>query len=67
MISGQRYTAEQALAAEIVSEHRPEAEVLPAALKLAKSLAGKDRRTISMIKEGLYAEVLASIGAYAAR
>jgi enoyl-CoA hydratase/carnithine racemase len=67
MITGKRYTAEQALAAEIVSQRCPEDQVLPSALALAKSLAGKERRTLSMIKEGLYAEVLASIGAYAAR
>jgi enoyl-CoA hydratase/carnithine racemase len=64
MVTGKRYGGDEARAAGLVSQSVPEAEVLPAAVALAKSLAGKDRRTLRMIKEGMYADVLAAIASY---
>jgi enoyl-CoA hydratase/carnithine racemase len=63
MVTGRRYTAEQALAAQIVQHSAPEAELLPAALALAKAHAGKDGPTLATIKQTAYREVLAAIDA----
>ncbi len=58
MVSGRRYTAEQARAAGIVHEVAPEQSVLPAALALAKAHVGKPRPVLGAIKQGMYRPVL---------
>jgi Delta3-Delta2-enoyl-CoA isomerase len=60
-VTGKRYGGELAVARGIVDEAAPEAEVLPKAIALAKSLAGKHRPTLSAIKRGLYPQVIAAL------
>lgn len=59
MVTGKRYTAEQALSAGIVQQIAPESEVLPSALALAKTHFGKHGPTLATIKKMAYREVLA--------
>ncbi|QFG25907.1 enoyl-CoA hydratase-related protein [Actinomadura sp. WMMB 499] len=61
MITGRRYTAEQAIAAGIVRSAAAEAEVLPAAVELAASLAGKDGKTVGKIRRDMYRATLAAL------
>jgi enoyl-CoA hydratase/carnithine racemase len=63
MVTGKRYGAEEALRASIVQELASEADVLPAALALARRHTGKTPKALSTIKQGMYAQVLALIGA----
>lgn len=58
MLTGRRYTAEQALEAGIVQRTASEDEVLPAAVELAASLAGKNGGTVARIRADLYRPVL---------
>nr|WP_203597310.1 enoyl-CoA hydratase-related protein [Actinomadura bangladeshensis] len=58
MLTGRRYTAEQALQAGIVQRTASEDEVLPAAVELAASLAGKNGGTVARIRADLYRPVL---------
>jgi enoyl-CoA hydratase/carnithine racemase len=58
VLTGRRYTAEQALEAGIVGRAAPEEEVLPAAVELAASLAGKNGATVAKIRGDLYRPVL---------
>ncbi|MCP2338312.1 enoyl-CoA hydratase-related protein [Actinomadura rupiterrae] len=61
MITGRRYAAEQAREAGIVHATAAEADVLPAAIGLAASLAGKDGRTVKAIREGMYRPAIAAL------
>ncbi|KAB2368819.1 enoyl-CoA hydratase-related protein [Actinomadura montaniterrae] len=61
MITGRRYAAEQAMAAGIVQRTAGEAGVLPAALELAGSLAGKDGRVVGKIRADLYRPALEAL------
>ncbi|MFI0349665.1 enoyl-CoA hydratase/isomerase family protein [Actinomadura sp. 9N407] len=61
MVTGRRYTAEQALDAGIAHRAAPEDEVLPAAVELAASLAGKDGATVGKIRTGMYGPALAAL------
>ncbi|HEU5029156.1 MAG TPA: enoyl-CoA hydratase/isomerase family protein [Spirillospora sp.] len=61
MITGRRYSAEQAMAAGIVQRTADEAGVLPAALELAGSLAGKDGRVVGKIRADLYRPALEAL------
>ncbi|SEF50896.1 Enoyl-CoA hydratase/carnithine racemase [Thermomonospora echinospora] len=61
MITGRRYTAEEALAAGIVAQAAPEEEVLPAAVARAAGLAGKDGRVVARIRTDLYGPALAAL------
>jgi enoyl-CoA hydratase/carnithine racemase len=63
MTTGRRYGAAAALERGIVHQMESEADVLPKALALAKSLAGKHRATLSAIKRAAYAEVLKHVAA----
>jgi Delta3-Delta2-enoyl-CoA isomerase len=60
-LTGKRYGGEQALQRGIVDEAAGEAEVLPKAIALAKSLAGKHRATLQAIKRGVYGPVIAAL------
>ena len=62
-VTGRRYGGDVALERGIVDQVESEAEVLPKAIALAKSYAGKHPSTLSAIKRGAYAEVLASLEA----
>src|ERR1700759_2659351 len=59
MCTGKRYGGEEAHKRGIVDDTAGEAEVLPKAIALAKSLAGKHRPTLQAIKKQMYAGVLA--------
>ncbi|WP_067489983.1 enoyl-CoA hydratase-related protein [Actinomadura hibisca] len=61
MISGRRYTAEQARAAGIVARTAPEAEVLPAAIELAASLAPKQGKVVGKIRGDMYRPVIETL------
>ena len=58
MVTGRRYTAEQAEAAGIVQRTAAEDEVLPAAVEWAASLAGKNGKTVGKIRADLYRPAL---------
>ena len=60
-VTGKRYGGEQAVQRGIVDEAAAEAEVLPKAIALAKSLAGKHRSTLQAIKRGAYGHVIAAL------
>ena len=61
MTTGRRYGAADALAAGVVDAVHSEDELLPAAIALATSLAGKDRMTLGTIKERMFAHVTAPL------
>lgn len=58
MVTGRRYTAEEAKAAGIVHAIAPEAEVLPDAMAMAKKYGGKPSTTLAAIKREMYLHVL---------
>ncbi|GAA4094504.1 enoyl-CoA hydratase-related protein [Actinomadura miaoliensis] len=61
MLTGRRYTAEQAERAGIVHRTAAEADVLPAAVELAASLAGKNGAVVRGIRTGMYAQVIEAL------
>jgi enoyl-CoA hydratase/carnithine racemase len=61
MTTGRRYGGEDALAAGIVGAAVPEEQVLPRALALAASQAGKDPATLAAIKGRMYADAVAAL------
>lgn len=56
--TGKRYGGPEAVRAGIVTATAPEADVLPAAIARAASLASKEPSTLQAIKRGLYAPAL---------
>ncbi|HEY2735804.1 MAG TPA: enoyl-CoA hydratase/isomerase family protein [Polyangiales bacterium] len=60
MVTGKRYGGPQALERGIVDAVEIESELLPKAIALAKSLAGKHRATLGAIKQAKYTEVIAA-------
>ncbi len=61
MLTGRRFSAEDALAAGFVVEAVPEAEVLPAAIARAAALTSKDRNTVATIKHRMYPGVIEAL------
>ncbi|MFY9586658.1 MAG: enoyl-CoA hydratase-related protein [Actinomycetota bacterium] len=61
MTTGKRYGGAEALAAGIVDAVAEEDQVLPAALDIARPLAGKHAGTLGMIKAQMYADVLRTL------
>jgi enoyl-CoA hydratase/carnithine racemase len=61
LVSGRRYTAEEAAAREIVDEVADEARVLPRALELAAPLASKAHPVLAELKRGMYARALEAL------
>jgi enoyl-CoA hydratase/carnithine racemase len=61
MLTGRRYTAEEALAAGVVDVVVPEEQVLTVASERAQALAGKLRPTVATIKQRMYGEVAAAL------
>jgi len=59
--TGRRYGGDVALERGIIDQAELENDVLPAAVALAKSHAGKHRGTLAAIKRGMYSHVLASL------
>lgn len=66
MVTGKRYSAEEAQAAQIVDQIADEADVLPRAIALAKQYVGKPKATLGAIKRGAYPQVLAAVREFAA-
>lgn len=58
VVTGRRFGAEACLAEGIVDEAQPEDEVVRHAVARALAHTGKDRRTVQVLKRGLYADVL---------
>lgn len=61
MITGRRYTSQEALAAGIVQHTAAEAEVLPTAVGVAAALAPKNGTTVGQIRTGLYGPALRAL------
>ncbi len=59
VLSGHRYPAEEAAAAGLVDATAAEADLLPDAIKLASSLATKERRIFGTLKRTLNADIAA--------
>ncbi|HEX2314322.1 MAG TPA: enoyl-CoA hydratase-related protein [Thermomonospora sp.] len=58
MVTGRRYTAEEAVAERIVAQAVPEEEVLPAAVARAAGQAGKTGTSVARIRTDMYRGVL---------
>ena len=63
VVTGTRYTAEAALAQQIVDHAVPEDEVLPRAVEIAAALASKADPAMGELKEGLYPRALEALRA----
>ena len=63
VVTGTRYTAEAALAQQIVDHAVPEDEVLPRAVESAAALASKADPAMGELKEGLYPRALEALRA----
>ena len=61
MLTGRRYPGEEAVAAGIVRQAVPEAEVLPQALALAATLAPKAGPTMAAIRTEMYRDAIAAL------
>lgn len=59
LVTGRRFGGLDAAANGIATEAVAGSEVLPRAIELARSLAGKDRPTLAALRRGLYADALA--------
>ena len=57
MMTGRRYTAEEALASGIVDATAAEDQVVPEAIERARALAGKSRDTLGAIMRTMFADV----------
>jgi enoyl-CoA hydratase/carnithine racemase len=62
MVTGRRYTAEEALGAGIVAHIAAEAEVLSTAIGIAASLAPKDGVMVGKIRTDLYRPAIEALG-----
>ena len=61
MVTGRRYNAEQAVRASVVHEAAQEADVLPRAIAVTKTHAGKHVGTLGTIKRTMYAPALVAL------
>lgn len=61
MVTGRRYTADEAVAAGIVGAAADEADVLPDAIARAQALAGKAGAAMGTIRTELHAPVIAAL------
>jgi enoyl-CoA hydratase/carnithine racemase len=62
MVTGKRYTADEALRGSIVHEVAAEADVLARATAIAHANSGKDKTTLSTIKKVAYRDVIEAQG-----
>lgn len=67
IVSGRRYNAAEAVAGGIVDGSLLEADVLPHAVAMARTLAEKHRPTLAALKRALYPDVLDQLEAAARR
>ena len=67
LVTGKRYSAEEALERRIVDEVADEPEVLPRALEIAAGLAGKAHPVMAELKRGMYGPALEALAAPWAR
>jgi enoyl-CoA hydratase/carnithine racemase len=63
IVTGTRYTAEMALAKQIVDHAVPEAAVLPKAIEIAGALASKADPAMHQLKTGMYTHTLKALSA----
>jgi enoyl-CoA hydratase/carnithine racemase len=63
IVTGKRFSAEEALAGGIIDATAAEADVLPNSVALAQSHAGKNRSALRALKEEGYKDVLAILRA----
>lgn len=61
MLTGRRFSAEEALAAGFVDAAVPEEQVVPVAVERAQSLAGKERTTVATIKQRMFGDVASAL------
>lgn len=61
VVTGRRYGGQDALTEGIVHQVATEADVVPAAMRLAAQMARKDRRTIAEHKRLLYGEAILAL------
>jgi enoyl-CoA hydratase/carnithine racemase len=61
MLTARRYGGDDALAAGLITATAAEDEVLSTAVELVRPLAGKDPATLGVIKQRMYAEVVAML------
>jgi enoyl-CoA hydratase/carnithine racemase len=62
MLTGRRFSAEEALAAGFVTEAVPDEQVLPAAIARAQALTSKNRNTVATIKQRMYPDMVEALG-----
>ena len=62
VLSGKRYTAEEAMASGFADGKASEEGLLEEAKALAQSLATKERRIFGTLKRSLYAQAVAGFG-----
>lgn len=62
MLTGRRFSAEEALAAGFAAEAVPDEQVLPAAIARAAALTSKDRDTVATIKQRMYPDMVEALG-----
>lgn len=62
LVSGHRYTGEEARLAGIVQTAVPEADVVDRAMSIAAEFAGKDRRVIGRHKELIFGDLILRYG-----
>lgn len=65
MAFGHRFAAAEAVSSGLVHEAVELERLLPRALEIANSLAGKDRATLAELKKNVYADAIAALGAEA--
>lgn len=58
MVTGRRFGGAEAAGLRIVHDAVSAEEVVPAAIRLAATYAGKDRKTLAAIKTGMYGETI---------
>lgn len=61
MLTGRRFSAEEAFAAGFVDAAVPEEQVVPVAVERAQSLAGKERTTVATIKQRMFGDVASAL------
>jgi len=62
LVTGRRYNATESIERGLVTIARPEGDVLPYAIEMARALAGKHRATLGAIKRGLFESATEVLG-----
>lgn len=61
MLTGRRFSADEAFDAGFVDAAVPEEQVVPVAVERAQSLAGKERTTVATIKQRMFGDVASAL------